>query len=675
MIVEGAKPLEPLVDYNLKFERELKGELKEDVARRTLGKFLMFNLGILVRFLTGFRLYPDQRLLIKGWLTKNYSLTVMSRGGSKTWTYSHFCYIYCLLNPGKTVVMIAPNFRSSRKIVENIEKWALSKRGTLLRQCIKPQTTGMLASKKPDVWSIEFKNGSRIISLPLGSDGESLRGYRASVLGIDEGLRIPQSIIDTVLKPFLVAIPEEETLRRQQIAERENMLIRAGKMKPEDRKKWGSEAKMIILSSASYAWEDLFNTYKSYLKKIYAADDEMLKKMSEEDRKKIAEDDEARAELVEGADIASTYLVQQFSYKAIPPERIDASIREEIESGMYSQSTIEREYEARFVQDSDGYFKAKTMEECTLKGPTAPCPELMGDKSAEYILGIDPNMSASENNDHFAMCVIKIVTQQREGEQPRKVGLVVHQYANAGAKLEHHIAYLYYVLRAFNIVYIACDTSQGDNSDFINIANESELFKRNKLTLSAMEVDFGKESFDHLVEEIQRSYSKAEGRIVHKQYFHSAFQRAGNEYLQASFNRKTILFPARITENETALDRARSIRPDIVNTHPDFISKMETKDGTVGEYGNQEDFIERQDTLIDLVKKECALIQINVSSLGNVSFDLPQHIKRQNKSRSRPRKDSYSALFLGNWALKLYLEAQERPREEYADYFAVMIPR
>lgn len=664
MIVEGAKPNVEFIDWNEKFAVELKGELKEDIGRKTLGKFLMFNIGILVRFMTGFRLYADQRLLIKGWFAKNYSLTVMSRGGSKTWCFSHFCYLYCLFNPNKTIIMIAPNFRSSRKIVENIEKWALGKNGALLRQCIKPQTTGMLASKKPDVWSIEFRNGARIIALPMSADGESLRGYRASVLGIDEGLRIPQSIIDTVLKPFLVAIPEEETLRRQRIGEREDRLIASGKMKPEDKKKWGSDAKMIILSSASYAWEDLFTTYKNYLKKIYAADDATLKKMSDEDRKKMEQDQESKAEIVKGADIASTYLVQQFSYKAIPPERIDTSIREEIESGMYSQSTIEREYEAKFVQDSDGFFKAKTMEDCTLKGSGAPCPEMAGEKEAEYILGIDPNMSSSENNDHFAMCVLKIVPK-KEGEDSKKVGLVVHQYANAGAKLEHHIAYLYYLLRAFNIVYVAVDTSQGDSSDFISIANGFPIFVNNKIKLEALDVDFGRETFDHLVEQIQRSYNRVEGRIVQKQGFHSVFQRAANEYLQACFNRRMILFPAKITENEAALDRARAFRPNIVDTHPDFITKIDS-----GEYGDHEEFIERQDVLVDLVKKECALIQINTSSLGNVSYDLPQHIKRQNKSRSRPRKDNWAALFLANWALKLYLESQDRPFEQYGTFYA-----
>ena len=66
--------------------------------------------------------------------------------------------------------------------------------------------------------------------------------------------------------------------------------------------------------------------------------------------------------------------------------------------------------------------------------------------------------------------------------------------------------------------------------------------------------------------------------------------------------------------------------------------------------------IQNQDLLISLVKKECALIEPSVSKLGSVSYDLPSIAKR-NKNPNRARKDSYSALFLANWCLKLYNEA------------------
>ncbi len=428
---------------------------------------------------------------------------------------------------------------------------------------------------------------------------------------------------------------------------------------------------MIILSSASYSWQDLYTLYKRYLKVIYAQDDAVLNSLTDEQKAKLAEDKDAKAEVVEGNDIATSYIVQQLSYKVMHPDAIDSSMREELEGDAMSENTKRREYGAEFVQDSDGYFRAKIMAECTLEGKDAPTVEIVGDPTAEYILAIDPSMAASDTADHFAMCVLKIVTREKMDGTKKKVGLVVHQYANAGAELKHHISYLCYILEYFNIVYIAVDTTQGDSSDFISICNESEQFKDRKYKLDAIDADFGKETFDDLVTQIQKSYSrdgkKIGGRIVQKQYFHSAFQKAANEHMQDSFGRRSLLFAAKALASPTAMDIMRELDVGtIINTHPTFVDS-----NAEGDKGSKDDFVTHQDVLMDLVKTECALIEVKVTSLGNISFDLPSHMKKQSKSPKRTRRDSYSALFLGNWALKLYLEAQDRPQpEQEAPFYA-----
>jgi len=657
--VSGKKTIRDCEDINVKYRDELKDELPEDVARKTLGRFLKYNIGLLIFYLTGYTLEPYQRLMIKGWLFKNFSLTIAARGLGKSMMFAHFCYVYCLLHPGKRIVMTSATFRSSRKILEMIDGWSKKKRGFMLRQCMDGDMR-----KRPDLYEIRFKNGSSIVALPLG-DGERLRGYRCSVLGIDEGLLIPQTLIDTVLKPFLIATPDEEVQRRQLIRKKEARLIEAGKMTEEERTKFRSDAKMVILSSASYTWQDLYTLYRKYLKIIYAQDDAMLKKLDEKERALLAGDKEAVAEKGKDDDIEATYLVHQISYRMANPDLIDKSIREEIESGMFSENTIKREYEAQFVQDSDGYFRAKVMEDCTLKGPNDPTVEIIGEKGAEYILSIDPNLGGSEVNDHFAMCVIKIIDKKFHDDTVRKVGVVVHQYANAGAKPEHHIGYFLYLLTHFNIVYVAVDTSQGSNMDFINFCNESSQFKNAKKNLQAIQyVDFGKETFDDLVTEIQRGYNLEGGFIVQKQFFHSTFQKAANEYMQTCFNRRQLLFAAKALPNEGAMAKMRGQDiGDIIAYHPDFV-------GPNQERGDMDDFIAQQDVLVDLVKKECALIEVKVSSLGNTTFDLPTNVKKASKNKNRIRRDSYSALFLGNWALKLYLESKSRPSENYGTFYA-----
>ena len=65
------------------------------------------------------------------------------------------------------------------------------------------------------------------------------------------------------------------------------------------------------------------------------------------------------------------------------------------------------------------------------------------------------------------------------------------------------------------------------------------------------------------------------------------------------------------------------------------------------------DFVENQYDLIEATKGQCALIQIKTSPQGNQTFDLPDNLKRQT-GPDKARKDSYSALVLGNWMVKIH---------------------
>jgi hypothetical protein len=67
------------------------------------------------------------------------------------------------------------------------------------------------------------------------------------------------------------------------------------------------------------------------------------------------------------------------------------------------------------------------------------------------------------------------------------------------------------------------------------------------------------------------------------------------------------------------------------------------------------DFIEHQSDMIMLAKAQCSLIQIKTSPQGNQTFDLPDSLKRTS-GPNKARKDSYSALVLGNWMIKIYYD-------------------
>lgn len=552
-----------------------------------------------------------------------------------TFTATHFAYLYALLHPDHHVLMVSATFRSSRKVLENIDSWSKRKEGMLLRQTMIGDMT-----KRQDKYVITFQNQSTITAVPLG-DSNKLRSLRCNVLIIDEGLLIPQPTIDLVLKPFLAAPSSTEVTAKQKIRRREKRLIEAGKMKTEEQVKFKATSKMIILSSASYQWESLYDTYIRYLSIIRKEGDY-----------------EQKVEKLENS--AASYLVHQLSYKMVKEELLDSAIKQEIEDKSIPESVIQREYCAQFIQESEGYYSARKMQDCTIPDRMEPCIEIIGESGAEYILGIDPNVSSSPYNDHFAMCVLKIVTKPNG----KKIGMVVHQHAFAGLDLKYYIQYFYYLMMKFNIVYVACDTTSGNNLDFINICNESELFKTKGYELRAIEAEFGKEHFNDISSQISKSYNKQANRIVQKQGFHSAFQRAANEYLQACIDYKNIIFASKALSIDNKLSEMEGLDiMDMNKTHPEFADS---------ESSSLYEFIRYQDNMMDMVKKECALIEMKSSVLGNLSYDIPQQFKRS-KSPTRPRRDSYSALLLCNWALKLYLESQTLPPPEEAVLGAMWI--
>lgn len=628
MWIEPKESTLPIVDnVNERFKRDLKGELSEDVARRTLGEFLHFNVQFTTRLLTGMILKPFQAVLMKGWFLKNFSLAVWGRGCAKSSLAGIFAILYCIFNPNTTVLIVSSNFRSSRRILETLEALSKRKSGVLLRQVFETDL-----SRRNDIFKWTLLNGSSIVCLPLG-DGEGLRGQRANVLIVDEALLVPKHVIENVLKPFLVA--SGNITEKLRIREIEDDLVERGIIKDSDRRESASTSKMILLSSASYQAEYFYEVYQDYMQKI-----------------------------IKGTAADGSYYVSQMSYKVVQelaPEILDKAVLEDINSGNTPQAVIDREYNAHFIQGTDGFFRAVKLIACTIPDGSRPCVEIVGEPGEEYVLGIDPNMGGDETNDHFAMCVLKIV-KKPDG---RKIGLVVHSYAAAGVDLKDHINYVIYILKHFNIVYIAVDSTQGDNMGFIAVCNESDLFKGERLFLKSIDAEFGREDVSEIATAVRRNYNRSNNCIVQQQNFHTAFIGAANDLLQAHVDNRNILFAGRALSLDGQVEIMKTQRiGNICSIHKLF---NEEKDGDP-----IYKFIEMQDILINKTKIEMAHIQVTVSQLGNRVFNLPQNL-RHVKQKTRIRRDSYSALLLANWGLYIYLRSLEVNIEKTMNTFAPSI--
>jgi len=153
-----------------------------------------------------------------------------------------------------------------------------------------------------------------------------------------------------------------------------------------------------------------------------------------------------------------------------------------------------------------------------------------------------------------------------------------------------------------------------------------------------------------MIRKAARDYNKEKGIICFKQNFSTDFIRKANNYLQACIDHRKVWFASRTSANNEAFDRESSygINLDMVG-HESIL-----------------DFIEFQDNIIYQTKKQCALIEVKASAKGVQTFDLPQHLKRDN-SPNRARKDNYTTFMLGNWAVKFYfeMEASTKVKEVY----------
>jgi len=310
-------------------------------------------------------LAPIQRIVLRDMWSKSFTITVMGRGGGKTFLLGTNAVLHCLLYPGYRVGLISSSFRQAKYIFAEIEK--LYTKAPIFRQaCEKRPIRGS------DSCYVKFKgtdnsNGSYIEALPLGVDGAKIRGSRFYLIEVDELAQVPSTVLDMVVRPM--AAVTLEPMEKVRYIERMNRLIAEG-LATEDDVIEGSTNKMIMASSGYFKFNHMWRRMKAYW----------------------------RAMKEEGGE--TKYAVHQIPYQMMPPGFLD---EENIKEAKRTMSSIEFtiEYEASMVSDSDGFFKASLLEACTLGSNFGLCSS--GEPGKEYVLGVDPSQGGS------ALCALIVV--------------------------------------------------------------------------------------------------------------------------------------------------------------------------------------------------------------------------------------------------------------------------
>lgn len=627
--IEGEQRIAKRVLPEKEWERQyaLEGFLEEDIAKQELFKFFRNNLTIAAKVLIGLELYPIQSILLKIMFDREYVLAIQGRGSSKSWIAATFAALYALMVPNSKIGILSCSYRQAKHIFKYIETFSQKKSGKLFKDCIDH------ISRRPEENTMTI-GSSTITAVPLG-DGSTLRGFRFTVILVDELLLMPEKILNEVILPFISVVPNP--MERDKLKDAEAFLIENGLMKEEERYIWPNN-KLIGLSSASYAFEYLYKLYQIYESLITNKSSELL------------------TEEMKGMLGGASRAIFHTSYEAMPEGMYEKSAIQQFKATM-SESQFARELCSRFTDDSSGYFKISKMMACTVKDGERPCVEVKGDKDSEYVLSFDPSWAENDTADDFAIHVLKLNKENR-------TSTLVHSYAVHGANLKQHIEYFIYLIENFNVVLMAGDYASG--AQFINSCNESQLFKDKNLNLKLIEEEFDDQDYVSCLRNGRNQYNLQDKRIVCLRKFTNDWIRKGNELLQANFDHKRIWFGARCMDATYHEQLSKEIPIDVIN----FDSPEDV--GTETGKGKQIEFIERQHQLINLTKAECALIQVKSNPQGSQTFDLPENLKRQTGS-NKTRRDSYTALVIGNWFVKIYFDMMDTKVENNATFEPMMI--
>ena len=594
----------------------IEGFLEEDEAKEHLFKFLRENITFTTNLVAGVDLFPFQHMAIKAMFETDYFMGVWSRGMSKSFTTGIYAFLDAILNQGVEIGILAASFRQSKQIFKKIEDIASKPEARMLADCITKK------SKSNDEWLMEIGR-SRIRALPLG-DGSKLRGFRFHRIIIDEFLLMPERIYNEVIVPFLSVV--ENPTQREDLYNLESKLIEQGKMKEDERYVWPNN-KLIMLSSASYKFEYMYKLYSQF------------------------------QDLIDNQTDKASRCIMQFSYDCAPKQLYDQNLITQAKATM-SQSQFEREFGALFTDDSSGYFKTSRMAACTVKDGEEPNVEIKGNPEDEYIIAFDPSWSESESSDDFAMHVLKY-------HKDRGTSTLVHSYAMSGTPLRDHIFYFHYLIKNFNVKAIVGDYNGG--VQFINAVNESQLFKSENIKIKTIDGDFDKmDTYKDELRVAKGQYNKKDHRYLILRKPTSDWIRRANELLQANFDHRRIWFGARAVDDAYHKQRAKKIPINKLK----FL-RLSDDEQKQANASKMIDFIEHQYDMINMTKNQCALIQITTSPQGTQTFGLPTELRRQT-GPDKARKDSYSALVLGSWMVKIVHDMENIKAESVTSTFQPM---
>lgn len=393
----------------------------------------------------GLNLHLFQAILLWAMMHHNIFMFVASRGLGKSFLSAIYLVTRCILYPGSKIIIAAGQKGQAINVLLKIQDELLPKSKLLAREISEIKT-----SQQDPV--IRFHNDSwiRVVAATQGS-----RSARANILLVDEFRMVDQTIINTVLKPFLTS------QRKPKFTEKEEY------------KDYSEPNKQMYLSSAWYKNHWSYDTMMDYTKRM-----------------------------VEGAKYFVTHLPYQVGIKENIYDK--QRIVDELTEGTLNEVQWMMEYEAKWFGESEkAYFKFTDLES-NRKEPEAMIPEetlqmvsgIQNAKKGENeirILSADIAVTGGAENDASVFSLLQLKPNGKRYER-----FVTYMESMEGMHSETQAVRIRQLMKDFEVDYLVIDgmgvgvavldalmtplydEERGDKYDPITVFNDERAAERCK---------------------------------------------------------------------------------------------------------------------------------------------------------------------------------------------------
>ncbi len=568
------------------------------------------------KYILGINLMPYQTFFLRQVYNHARPLVLASRGYSKSFSLGVYAMYKAFIKQGSKIVIVGSGFRQSKMVFEVCERvWAQADvlRDILGSKGARNKYNGPHYS--PDQLSMTIGK-SEIIAIPIGIQGQKIRGFRSNVIIADEFDSHDLDIFERVIKGFgaVSEDPAEKVRLHQAIEAAAKLGITQSELGIDVKESFNQE---IIAGTVSYKEGNLGNYYDKYKAIIEAGGDlNALKQSRPNDYEKLIGINHRH------------YCIFRVPYTLLPSGYLS---KIDIDSAKATSSSdiFNSEYGCVFLDDSAGFFRKTLIDGCTAS--FMPSMRGIDDKQARYVIGVDP---ASEH-DNTSIVVLEVYNNQKRIVYCYTTNRKKFAKDQESSKTSEKKFYSYAAKKIYDIaVSFGLNEGRVVRIDMDSEGGGREI--RDELLVTERPI------YELVVLGEPKMTDHKEGpHIINLVKFQDYnWVSAANHGLKRDMEQKNILFPkydpylllaSEMTEGKGGFEHYKNVK----------LLDKETVDDTIESVYDE----------IEFMKKELTSIIVRIApGTGRESWTLPGKRSELIQMSHERKKDRYSALIIANSA-------------------------